>query len=534
MSIHNKKSVVLFPLILALILVLGMYLGVKLNKSGISERLLIYPRVDKVNSVLNLIEDSYVDSVSRQKLEEVAIESVLQKLDPHSVYIPADELQAMNEPLEGNFSGIGIQFNSQNDTIIVISTVPNGPSERVGVKPGDRIIKVGDSLVAGIKMPSDNVIKKLKGKKGSTVKISVKRKGFKELVDFQITRDVIPLYSVDVSYMIASQVGYIKINKFAKTTYEEFLTSVRNLHAQGMKKMVLDLRGNGGGLLETAIKIADQFLDDHELIVYTEGRVRPRVNSYSSPGGECLKDSLVILMDEYSASASEILAGALQDNDRCYVVGRRSFGKGLVQEQSPLPGGAAMRLTIARYYTPTGRSIQKSYTKGPEKYFEEVHDRYVHGEMDKADSIKFNDSLKFVTPKGRVVYGGGGIMPDLFVPIDTSAYTYFYYHVREKGLIYKFAFTYTDANRPALSKFKSYQELNEYLKKVNILDQFIKFTEKQGIDRYPSDIEISGKVIGTQVEAYIVRNFFDNSGFFPIINSIDNTINKALELYKKH
>jgi carboxyl-terminal processing protease len=532
MSIQNKKSVVLFPLILALVLIIGMLFGVKLSHSGISERLLIYPRADKVNNVLNLIEDSYVDTVSRDKLEEVAIESILQKLDPHSVYIPANEFQEMNEPLEGNFSGIGIQFNMQNDTVVVTSTIVNGPSKKVGVKPGDRIVKVNDSIIAGVKMTDDNIIKKLKGEKGTLVKISVKRRGINGLIDFKISRDKILLSSIDVSYLIAPKIGYIKINKFSKTASDEFIAAVKKLHSRGMKKLIVDLRGNGGGLLETAIKIADQFLDDRQLIVYTEGRARSRSNSYSTPGGECLHDLLIVLLDETSASASEVFAGAIQDNDRGLIVGRRSFGKGLVQEQSLLPGGSAIRLTIARYYTPTGRCIQKPYNKGKDNYLEEVHKRFLHGEMEQADSIKFNDSLKYVTPRGHIVYGGGGIMPDFFVPIDTSAFSEYFYQVREKGLINNYAFYYSDTNRPLLSKFKTYHDLANYLKKKNILEKFVKYADEHGVKRNFNDLKISSSVLQVYLEATIVRNFFDNAGFYPMINSIDNTMHKAIEIFK--
>ncbi len=530
MSIQNKRSAILFPLILALVLIIGMFIGVKLSRSEISERLLIYPKADKVNNVLNLIEDSYVDSVSRDKLDETAIESILRKLDPHSVYISASEFQEMNEPLEGNFSGIGIQFNMQNDTVIIVSVIINGPSDKAGLKAGDRIVKVNDTIVAGVKSTNANIIKKLKGKKGSSVKISVKRIGFATLFNFKITRDKIPLNSIDAAYMITPQTGYIRVNKFARTTYDEFIAAIKRLHEAGMKKVIIDLRGNGGGILETAIKMADQFLDDRQLIVYTEGRSRPRSNSYSTPGGECLHDSVVVILDETSASASEVFAGAIQDNDRGWVVGRRSFGKGLVQEQSLLPGGAAIRLTIARYYTPSGRCIQKPY-KGNANYYEEVHNRFLHGEMEKVDSIKFNDSLKFVTHKGRVLYGGGGIMPDFFVPVDTSEFSEYYYHIREKGLIYQYAFYYSDANRTALSKFKNYKDMVKYLKKKNVFDKFVKYADDHGVKKNANDIKISATFLQTDIEAYIARNFFDNAGFYPIINSIDNAVLKAVDLW---
>jgi carboxyl-terminal processing protease len=533
MNIQNKKSVVLIPLVIAIVLVIGMYIGIKLGNTGIHERLTIIPRADKVNSVLNLIEDSYVDSVSRNKLEETAINSILLKLDPHSVYIPAEEVMSMNEPLEGNFSGIGIQFNYQADTVIVMSTVANGPSERIGIKAGDRIIKVNDTIVAGKKMKSNDIVKKLKGKRGTFVKVAVKRSGVKELLNFQISRDVIPIYSVDIGYMIAPSIGFVKINKFAKTTEDEFVTAVKKLHKQGMKKIIIDLRGNGGGLLETAIKIADEFLDDHKLIVYTQGRVRARSNAYSTPGGICLKDSVILLIDENSASASEILAGAIQDNDRGWVVGRRSFGKGLVQEQSSLPGGAAIRLTIARYYTPTGRCIQKSYKNGKDDYYKELHNRVLHGEMEKVDSIKFNDSLKYKTAGGRTLYGGGGIMPDYFVPVDTSQYSKYYYTVYESGLLYNFAFHYSDVNRKQFGKYKSSVELLGFIKKQSLLNNFVAYAEEHNIKKNASDIKVSAILLQTQLEAYIMRNFFDNEGFYPVYNTIDTAVKKALEVAGK-
>lgn len=530
MSIQNKKSVVLLPLVLACILVLGMFIGIKLGNSRMSDRLLIYPRIDKVNSVLNMIEDSYVDSVSREKLEKVAIESVLQKLDPHSVYIPADELQAVNEPLEGNFSGIGIQYNIQNDTVVVVSTVPQGPSEKVGVKAGDRIIKVNDTILLDKKIAGDNIVRKLKGKKGSMVRISIKRAGKRGLIDFKIVRDIIPLYSIDSHYMVNRETGYVKVNKFSRSTYDEFLKAVRELHAQGMKKLIVDLRGNGGGYLESVVKITDEFLDDHQLIVYQKGRSKRQLSSESTPGGVCLEDSLAVIIDEYSASASEIFAGAIQDNDRGWIVGRRSYGKGLVQEQSPLPGGSAIRLTIARYYTPTGRCIQKPYTAGTDTYYQEVHKRYLHGEMELADSIHFVDSLKFKTRKGRIVYGGGGIMPDYFVPLDTSGFSPYYYQVRAKSLLYNYAFIFSDNNRQKLSRYNNYRELVDFLRKQDLKEKFFAYCSGNGINGSSHDLQVSGLLIENELEAYICRNFFDDDGFYPVINSIDKTFLKALEV----
>ena len=530
MSIQNSKPVIFYPLVLAFVLIAGIFIGVKLSHTAITQRLLIYPRVEKVNNVLNLIEDSYVDSVSRDKLEEVAIESILDHLDPHSVYIPANKVQALNESLEGNFDGIGVQFNVFDDTLVVITLVPKGPSEKSGIKPGDRIVMVNDSVVAGVHKNSDDIVNMLRGKKGTSVKVTVKRNGNPEPLSFSIVRDIIPLNSIDAEYMVEPGVGYIRLNKFAKSSADEFIAAARQLHAQGAKKMIVDLRGNGGGLLDVAIKIADQFLNANHLIVYTEGRARPRINSYSTKGGECLNDSVIVLMDEYSASASEILAGAIQDNDRGLVVGRRSFGKGLVQEQSSLPGGSAIRLTIARYYTPTGRCIQKSYTHGVESYYEELRDRYKNGELEQKDSIKFNDSLKFVTPGGHVVYGGGGIMPDVFVPLDTTDNSAYYNKVRQKGLLYRFAFSYSDHNRKDLSLAPSYTELFKYLEKQDLLKKFVAYTTKQSIKPTPDELKKSGKSITNLLDAYIVRNFYDE-GFYPVLNMNDNTISAALDVF---
>ena len=459
----------------------------------------------------------------------------MEKLDPHSIYISAKDLKKYNEPIVGNFSGIGIQFNMNDDTVAVINTIPNGPSEIVGILPGDRIIKVDDEVVSGVKMETDSVVSKLRGPKGTLVRVGVLRKNENRLLDFEIKRDDIPLYSVDVAYMINKETGYIKINSFSQTTFNEFIKSVEELHAKGMTKMILDLRSNGGGVMDAATKIADQFLEANKLIVYTQGRARSRYDIYSTARGICQKDEVIILLDEFSASASEILAGAIQDNDRGIIAGRRSFGKGLVQEQVQFSDGSALRLTIARYYTPTGRCIQKPYAnEGREQYYEDINERFLHGELENVDSIKLIDSLKFVTPGGKIVYGGGGIMPDVFIPIDTAGISEYFTLVRNLGLIYRFAFDFTDNNRNKLKGFKTAEEISAYLDKTNYYQEFINYASENGVKPKYNDLQISQNLIKTQLKAYIARNMIDNPGFYPIIQQIDNTLLQAVKLFEDH
>lgn len=530
MEKQNSRISVFLPVLLAVMLGGGIFLGVHIRIKSEKSQYLIYPRTDKIGMVMSYILGEYVDTVDRNKLTEDAIKALLNDLDPHSVYIPASELQAVNEPLEGNFSGIGVQFNMQNDTVAIILTVANGPSERVGIRPGDRIIKINDTLVAGVKLGSDKIMKKLRGPRGTKVKVSVLRRGISGLIDFEITRDQIPIYSVDAAYMLNSSTGYVKISSFSRTTHEEFVRSVEKLHNQGMKRIIVDLRGNGGGYMESATSIADEFLGDNEMIVFTQGRQRARSVIKARPGGVCVSDAVIVLIDEWSASASEILAGAIQDNDRGIIVGRRSFGKGLVQEQIPLPDGSALRLTVARYYTPTGRCIQKPYRNGSEAYYHELMDRYNRGEFNKPDSTLFPDSLKYRTPKGKVVYGGGGIMPDVFVPLDTSGVTPWFTQVRSKGLTYSFAFKYTDDHRQELEKFQSINNLTEYLDRKNLFSDFLKYTSEEGIIPKPSEIGRSKKLVDTELKAYVARNLFDNEGFYRVISRIDEPLKKALEL----
>lgn len=532
MNYNNKRTTIYMPLLLSFAVIVGILIGNRLNFNKENSEMVLYPQTDKLNAVLDYISSEYVDSVSKEQLVELSIPKILENLDPHSIYITAEEFNAMNEPLEGNFDGIGVQFNILHDTVTVINTIPGGPSEIKGVMAGDRIIEINDTNVAGVGISDNEVMKKLKGERGTKVLISVKRKGIAELIDIEITRDQIPLESVDVYYMINPTTGYIKISKFAKTTYDEFIKAVKSLKSEGMKKVVIDLRNNSGGYLDAATDIADEFLDEGKLIVYTQGRSRPKSSTFATKKGMCHEDELIILIDEWSASASEILAGAIQDNDRGLIIGRRSFGKGLVQEPTFFSDGSSMRLTVARYYTPTGRSIQKPYISGSEEYFYELTERYLHGELEEKDSIQFADSLKFTTPGGRIVYGGGGIAPDIFVPVDTLGMSDYYVEITQSGLIYEYAFSFSDSNRPVLSKFKNHREISQYLDKMNVFEDFIKFAEKNGIARNNDQIRISKKVIYTQLKAYIARNTIDNLGFYPVIKEIDNTLLKAVDSFK--
>ena len=532
MNNNNSKRSIFLPLLLAGTLVAGIIIGVYLpGKNNFTQTSTIRIKSDKINSILNIIESSYVDTVNRKELVEAAIPAILKMLDPHSVYIPAKNLARANEPLQGNFEGIGISFNMLTDTILVISTIPGGPSEKVGLQAGDRILYVNDSLVVGKGISDEKVMGMLKGPRGTEVRIKILRRGYKDLLTFNITRDKIPIYSVDVAYMVNKNTGYIRINNFALTTHDEFMKGLRELKGQGMTKLIIDLRGNSGGIMETAVQIANQFLKEGQLIVYTKGRKQPRSEARAAGNGEFETGDLVIIMDEESASASEILAGAIQDNDRGTIIGRRSFGKGLVQEPVIFPDGSGMRLTIARYYTPTGRSIQKPYNNGFDEYFDDLNNRYDRGEFEVPDSIRFTDSLKFTTPGGRIVFSGGGIMPDKFVPVDTSGISP--YFVKVRPFIYQFALKYTENHRETLNKFTESGELEKYLDKQRLLDQFIDFALKTGIKPVPEEIRISEKIIYTQIKAYIARNILDNKGFYPIWKEIDTTLKYAIEYLGK-
>ena len=548
----NKRNrlVIFLPLIISVTLIVGILVGNwiteirvrsivtdEVNKQKFSIRpglnsgsgFSLAPKGNKVSSALQYILNEYVDTVSLSNLNESVLPALVDNLDPHSIYIPAREFQRYSEPLVGNFSGIGVSFNMTDDTVAIINTIPNGPSEMVGVASGDRIIMVDDSLVAGVNMPSDNIVRMLKGPKNTVVKVTIYRRGETEPINFEITRDDIPIYSVDVAYMVDDKTGYIKISQFAQTTYREFMQAIERLKSRGVEKLIIDLRRNGGGIMEAATMIADQFLEEGQLIVYMEGRTRPRENDYATSRGILKDDKVVVLVDESSASASEILAGAIQDNDRGLVIGRRSFGKGLVQEEMRFSDGSALRLTVARYYTPTGRSIQRPYENGKEDYYHDFSDRIQRGELEHQDSIKFDDSRKFVTPGGKIVYGGGGIMPDVFVPVDTSGVSEYYNRARSLGLMYRFAFFYTDLHRSALDPFSTPEDIEGYLDDQDLLPQFINYAKEKGVQPDYDDIRTSKVALEKTIKAYVARNIIDNEGFYPIIADIDNTLQVAID-----
>jgi len=527
------KITIYLPILFALVLIAGILLGVKLapkspaNSGFLSTYL---PEDNKISEILSFIQRDYVDTVNINKIGDEAISGVLQKLDPHSQYIPASELNDVNEQLEGNFEGIGVQFRIENDTVMVVSPISGGPSEKVGIKAGDRIVVVDKDTIAGKGIQNREVMKRLKGQRGTKVDLGIFRRGTKGLIDFTITRDVIPTYSVDVAYMVNDSIGYIKISSFTATTGEELAKALKNLNSEGLTKLILDLRGNAGGYLQAAIDVADEFLKKGELIVYTEGHNRPKSYAYATSKGLFETGELVVLIDEGSASASEIVSGAIQDNDRGTIIGRRSFGKGLVQEQRSLFDGSALRLTVARYYTPTGRCIQKPYKDGTDAYYEEFHDRFVNGQVLHADSIHFNDSLKFTTPGGKVVYGGGGIMPDIFVPIENGKNIAYYNRLINRGIIYDFAFEYTDAHRDELSKFKDYKAFDKGFKVTEtMLNHLVDLAAKKDIPRDEAGINSREDEIEVLLKALIGRNILDDLGFYPIYLQKDQTFQKAVE-----
>lgn len=522
---HN--SIIWYPLVISIAIVLGIVIG-----NYISTKKFTLDKDRKINAVLNLIQSEYVDSIDVKDLVEQAIPAIIGNLDPHSYYIPASDIRAENEKLDGSLSGIGVSFFMMNDTANVDQVIPNGPAEKVGMLAGDRIISVNGESIVGGTLTAEGIRSKIRGEKGTKVRIGVKRNTSKKTLTFTITRDDIPMNTIDVSYMLDDKTGYIKIAQFGKNTYDEFFAALSKLKKDGASRYIVDLRGNPGGYMEMAILMVNEFLEQGELIVYTKGRKeREDIQVWSDDQGSFHDAQVAVLIDEYSASASEIMAGALQDNDRGLVVGRRSFGKGLVQKQIYLPDSSAIRLTIARYYTPSHRCIQKDYTLGDEDdYSKELYDRYSHGELYSADSIKVDKSKIFRTANGRIVYGGGGIVPDIFVPNDTTGITTYYRAVANLGLLQQYVYTYIDINRDQLKNVKTVKQLMGMMPSDDALTyDFVCYARDNGVPMRWYYINLSRSLIARQLRALVIRDVLGSEEFYRYYNRTDNTVNAALK-----
>lgn len=522
---HN--SIIWYPLVISIAIVLGIVIG-----NYISTKKFTLDKDRKINAVLNLIQSEYVDSIDVKDLVEQAIPAIIGNLDPHSYYIPASDICAENEKLDGSLSGIGVSFFMMNDTANVDQVIPNGPAEKVGMLAGDRIISVNGESIVGGTLTAEGIRSKIRGEKGTKVRIGVKRNTSKKTLTFTITRDDIPMNTINVSYMLDDKTGYIKIAQFGKNTYDEFFAALSKLKKDGASRYIVDLRGNPGGYMEMAILMVNEFLEEGELIVYTKGRKeREDIQVWSDDQGSFHDAQVAVLIDEYSASASEIMAGALQDNDRGLVVGRRSFGKGLVQKQIYLPDSSAIRLTIARYYTPSHRCIQKDYTLGDEDdYSKELYDRYTHGELYSADSIKVDKSKIFRTANGRIVYGGGGIVPDIFVPNDTTGITTYYRAVANLGLLQQYVYTYVDINRDQLKNVKTVKQLMGMMPSDDALTyDFVCYARDNGVPMRWYYINLSRSLIARQLRALVIRDVLGSEEFYRYYNRTDNTVNAALK-----
>ena len=529
----NKNR--LMPFLLAICLVAGILIGTFYTNHFSGNKLgVINTSSNKLNALLHIIDEQYVDTVSMFNLVEEAMPQILAELDPHSSYIPAKDLEAVNSDLKGSFSGIGVQFTIQDDTIHINSVIQGGPSEKVGLLAGDRIVEVDDSSFVGKIVTNSEAMRRLKGEKGSKVKLGIYRPGEKEILHFTVVRGDIPVKSIDAAYMINDKFGYVKVNKFGETTYPELLVALAQLSQANCKGMIIDLRGNTGGYMAAAIQMVNEFLPNNKLIVYTEGRKSPRENYTSNGTGSSQTMPLIVLMDEGSASASEIFAGAIQDNDRGTIIGRRSFGKGLVQQPIEFSDGSAIRLTIARYYTPSGRCIQKPYEKGNDAEYEmDIITRYEHGEFFSADSIKQNIKEIYHTSLGRTVYGGGGIMPDIFVPQDTTGMTSYYRMAATRGLIIRYTLDYTDKNRNKLKEYDTPQKMEAYLKTQNLLEKFAEYAEKKGLKRRNILMYKSKQLFEESLYGNIIYNMLGIEAYITYSNLTDKTVQKALEVLEK-
>lgn len=528
---ENSPRQIALPLVLGIGLAAGVLIGASLNSKPATDT--TSEDIRKLREVLSIIEDEYVDTTKTGTLVDDAIAHMLEKLDPHSAYIPISERVEANEDLQGNFEGIGIEFNIFHDTLVVVTAMSGGPSEAVGLRPGDKIVKVGDKVIANVGLTNSQVMKLLKGPKGTEVKLEVFRKNEPHSLNFTIVRDKIPQVSVDVAYMVTPEIGYIKVNRFSQTTFDEFQQSMSDLRKLGMKKLILDLQGNGGGYMNQAIDLADEFLAAGKKIVFTRGKDRKYDSDpMSTEKGDFEKGDLIVLVNEGSASASEILAGALQDNDRALVVGRRSFGKGLVQSPFDLSDGSELRLTISRYYTPSGRSIQKPYGD-MEEYSRDISKRFRRGEFFHADSIKFSDSLKYQTVNGRSVYGGGGIMPDYFVPLDTAQNSHYLNELYISNSMQEYTFNYANGHKDELEKMG----LTAYLAQFDItdamLEQLVRVGKQNKVDPDWNDLKRHKRIFQINVKAQIARRIWKNEGFYPVYNESNEVLQQAIRLFDR-
>ncbi len=544
----------LFPTLTIVCLLIGFLVGnavsnkVNAQRFYIQNGMLFQQPESKVDQLLQLMNQAYVDPINVDSITDEVMMELVKRLDPHSAYIPKEDLEMVNSELSASFSGIGVQFSIQNDTVQVVSVISGGPSEGIGVLAGDKIVMVNDSNFTGKTITNERVMHALRGPKGTEVKIGVMRSGTTEILPFTITRGEIPIHSVDAKFIIeakkapqnatsvfgdpaeAMKIGFVRVNRFGENTYDEFIAAMASLKGQGATAYIVDLRENSGGFMDQAIKMANEFLSKGDMIVYSEGRSYPRYEARANGSGRFQREKLVVLIDNFSASASEIFAGAMQDNDRAIIVGRRSFGKGLVQQQISFADGSAVRLTVARYYTPSGRSIQKPYKMGEgEDYAMDLINRFEHGEFYSADSVQIADSTVYLTKNGRVVRGGGGIMPDVFVGRDTTLYTPYFNQVVNRAYTYQFAYQYTDRHRKELSKYKDWQSLEKHLLKANWLDEFVAFAQKKGVEPNPEQLAKSKPLLVRLVNAYIVRNILNDEGFFPLFERDDDVTIKAVE-----
>ncbi len=531
-----NKYLFLVPITIAVAIIIGVALGIYINKvtGGKTNGSGFYSgsKSDKLNEIMNLVNAKYVDTTNGSILEEEAINAYLQNLDPHSIYIPASELTGVNEDMQGHFDGIGIEFRLKDDTIVVVNAISGGPSELVGIKGGDKIIKINDTIVAGVKINNDGVMHKLRGLKGTKVKVAVKRNGYNQLINFTITRDVIPQYSVDVAYKITNDIGYIKINRFSATTTDEFGKKLYELNQLGIKKLIVDLRQNPGGYLNAAVDIADELLGGKKLVVYTKGNSSPRKDYIASRPGQFEEGDLVVLIDEGSASASEILSGAIQDHDRGTIIGRRSFGKGLVQDQYALADGSALRLTIARYYTPSGRCIQRNYGKNTEDYYNDLLVRYQDGEMYSLDSFHVKDTTKYYTDKGRVVFAGGGIIPDVFVPLDTTLN--WNYLAEFRKFIPDYVLNKYASNEGVYVNYKNVAEFQKSFVVDNLIfNDFLAFAYSKGTAKNEKALANITPMLKNILKSYIAKQKWNNDGYYPVINESDKTVQKAIQVLNK-